>query len=738
MAFPPVEGQQPAVPQGAPAVDASGGYTFDQAGNRIAPEGDKKLAAEWLKRIDKALDRVKDKFKSFETSRALVAGKVDKTSKETVRANLHFANMATMLPQVYAKDPEFAVKPTEAVGQQQLEAVKLFASTAEVMLKAKVVKGGRLKARSKFILRSGFATSVGWLKASWQEKKAQDPLIANRIKDTQDNIDHVQRLLSEANDPQMASQHELKLAELKEALAGLQTPQEVTVARGIALDFVMSEDILIIDASVRAVSDYTRAGAIAQRVWMTPEQYKENFGYDAKKGKTYTEQNGAVAKTDSSDKACTLLCVWEIWSQSDNRVFHVCDGEEGFCEPPSSPDWTGRRWFPFFLLAWNEIDGSFYPLSDVELTEKLVKEYNEQRDDFVRDRKTCLPIRIVRKGGTLTDDDVKNVTNAEGGDTVVVEGVGGQPISNDIYSGQLGTIDPKNYDTAATRYDMERILGGSDTTTGSITKAKTLGEAEMLSAAVQSRNGDRRDAFEDLLNELGPYCIEMMLRKYSEEEVKRIAGPDAAWPSMMLDQIFDLVSIEVRGGSTGKPNQQMEQETWTKLLPIINEAVSKIAELRAQGQEALAQAVIELTRETLRRFDERVDIEQFLPKQPDGPDDPNVLKQQNVQLQQQVQDLGGKLKEALDKVEKGYIGAAATVAVSKTPAASVLTFTQLLGLPMPDVSHIVAAVEPTLAGAPADAGPAPGQPNPQPQGAMPPPQDHAIPPQPAVPPVPQQ
>jgi hypothetical protein len=302
-----------------------------------------------------------------------------------VRANLHFANMAAMLPQVYAKDPEFAAKPTEAVGQAQMEAVKRFAATAEILLKTKVVKGGRLKARSKSLLRSGYSTSVGWLKVSWQETKAQDPLIANRLKDTQDNTDHVQRLLNEASDPKFATERETKLAELRQALEGLKTPQEVTVARGIALDFVMTEDVVILDPSVRAIGDYTRAAAIAHRVWMTPEQYKETFQYDAKKGKSYTEQNGAMA--EGSDKAGTLLCVWEIWSQADNRVFHVCDGEDGFCRPPDSPDWTGKRWYPFFLLAWNEIDGGFYPLSDIEMTDKLVKEYNEQREDFVRDRR---------------------------------------------------------------------------------------------------------------------------------------------------------------------------------------------------------------------------------------------------------------------------------------------------------------------------------------------------------------
>jgi hypothetical protein len=722
MAGLPVEGGSPV--NAAPAPDPE----------RVVSDEDKKLAAEWLKRIEAALKRVDKKFKTFEANRQLLAGKVKKDSDDTVRANLHYANMAAMLPQVYAKDPEFAAQPTPAVPPEQMEAVKGFADTAEFLLKKLVVKDARLKKQAKKILRSTFATSVGWLKASWQEERGQDPLIANRLKDTQDNIAHLERLLAESQDPARSGEHEAKLAELKQAMEGLKIPQEITVAQGIALDFVMSEDILIIDPSIRSVDDYPRAGAMAHRVWMTPEKYRETFGYTSKKGKSYTEQNGAIAATDAKDEKATLLCVWEVWSQADNRLFYVCDGEEGFCKPPNSPEWTGKRWYPFFLTAFNEIDGSFYPLSDIELTDKLVKEYNESREDFVRDRRECLPINVIRKGGSLTPDDVEKLKNRRGGDTIVVEGVGQNPLTADIFMGSMATLRGENYDTGATRSDIERILGGSDATTGSITKAKTATEAEILSQGLRSRSGERQDILEDMLNELGPYCLEIMLRKLPEQKVKEMVGPQAVWPTMDLDQIFNLVTVEVRGGSTGKPDRLQEQDRWTKLLPIINEAVGKVSELRSTGQDALAQAVIELTRETLRRFDERLDIEQFLPKAPEGEDDPVALKQQVFTMKQQGEKMVAQLKDATDKVEKGFISAAAQIATSQMPGPAALVFTELLGMPMPEGA---AAMGLGVPGADPSADPMadPAQ-IPQPQEAMPP-QTDAIPPQPPGPSLPQ-
>jgi hypothetical protein len=143
---------------------------------------------------------------------------------------------------------------------------------------------------------------------------------------------------------------------------------------------------------------------------------------------------------------------------------------------------------------------------------------------------------------------------------------------------------------------------------------------------------------------------------------------------MSFEQIFNLVTIEVRSGSTGKPDHLQEQDRWSKLLPVIQGAVEKVAELREKGQEALAQAVIEITRETLRRFDERLDIEQFLPKQPEGADDPSMLQQQNAALKAQNGELITSLKDATAKVERGYVAAAASIATSRDPQQAVMAF----------------------------------------------------------------
>lgn len=624
----------------------------------VSPE-DKRLAADWQKRIDAALKRHEASFKTFERNRVLLRGRHPEEPSKKFRTNLFASNLFATRPQVYAKDPEFAVTPKEGVPEQQLQAMQDFAKVCQILLTEKLVQGCKLKQRAKRQLTSAYSTCVGWLKLAWQEDGREDVLSANEIKSLQDNLAQLEEQRKTLSDPQACKDQDLQMAKIRETIAGIEskTQAEAVISRGLVLDFVLSEDVLVIDPSILELGDYPRSEALGHRIYLTREQYRATFGYDAVKGKSYTEKAGQrVAQDAQADKKADLLCVWEVWDQASNRVHWVCDGEEGFCRPSLTPDWTGQRWYPFFALSFNEIDGTFYPPSDVELSEMLVREYNEARDDLVKDRRDSRPFTVARSGGALTDADIKRIRNREGNDVIVIQGVGNNPLSNDIQSVTLGQINPALYDTAPARQDMEQLLGGGDASRGSVLKAKTATEAEILSQGLRSRSAERQDTMEDVLSDMGEYALQAMLRKMTPQEVQQIAGPEAHWPTMSTEDVFSRVQVRVRGGSTGKPDRLQEQDRWTQLMPVIKETMQQVAELRTTGQEPLAQALIALLRETLRRFDERLDLDQFLPPPKEGEEgetkqDPAQMQQMMQQAEQMVQELQAELAKAQKALE---------------------------------------------------------------------------------------
>lgn len=109
-----------------------------------------------------------------------------------------------------------------------------------------------------------------------------------------------------------------------------------------------------------------------------------------------------------------------------------------------------------------------------------------------------------------------------------------------------------------------------------------------------------------------------------------------------------MVRIDIRAGSTGKPNKQNERQQWIEFMPTFQDMALKVIEMRQAGNMDLANAMTEMMKETLRRFDERLDIETFIPAEEEGKEDPGMQLQQMQQQLQQMQEQNQQLQQAAD------------------------------------------------------------------------------------------
>lgn len=626
-----------------------------------APAGDqnpepspeqKALASRWGKRLERALkeqtaDKKEEKLKNL---RKYVRGEVGDDGKSgLVRTNIIHANFAAILPQIYAKNPEIAVTPSEAADPSAYPWVAGFCKTLQAVLNRKFIKGAKLKKRAKSAIRSAMTTSEGWAKVSWQKDIRTDPILQNRIADTQDNLQRIQALLKdieEGNDQRC--ELEAKQAEVQQQLEALQQQAEVKTVSGIVIDRVLTEDMFILDDTITDFDGYEQADALAHRVWMTCDRYKEVFGKEPPKKAAKYGQDKKENGNRQDENAVLLVAVFEVWDRVSNTVYTLCSGADEWARDPYTPSVNGQRFYPFFALAFNPVDGKPEPLSDTELLIDLQDEYNTTRTNFADHRKENLPVRVYRKSGDLTDNDIKNLTNRKSGEWVGIEGNPATPLQQDIAILQNPPVDPANYDVQPILRDAEMVLGAGDASKGTINKAKTATEAEIMAQGLQSRVAERQDVAEDWISEMAQYAAELCLQEMGKAEVIRIAGESAVWPELTKNQIFDLVQIEIRAGSTGKPNRNREREQWVQLLPEIQKAIVQIADLREKGQQDMAETVTKLLEETLRRFDERIDIEQFIPpraKDGEKPQIPPELQQQLEQMQQAMQQLQAQNQE---------------------------------------------------------------------------------------------
>jgi hypothetical protein len=363
-----------------------------------------------------------------------------------------------------------------------------------------------------------------------------------------------------------------------------------------------------------------------------------------------------------------FVCVIEAWDKENGVVRTWVKGMNRWAREPYAPQHVPQRWYPFFVLGFNVIEGRWRPISDVELLMGLQDEYNTTRTNYADVREKAVPKRIIRKGGNLSEPDVKNVMESGNKDWVAVEGNPATPITQDIMDLPGQKIDAAAYDVTLIRNDMDLMVGLSDASRSNLIKAKTATEAEIMQGALQDREAERRDTNEDMMSDMALAALEIALQELSKEEVTQIAGPDCEWPDApeTAEQVFRQVVVRVRAGSTGKPNQAKEQEQWGKLLPQISESMKQVAELRVGGNYQMADAVLELLRETLRRFDEHLDLDAIIPPIKRDEDGKPVAEQQAaqelVQLKQQSQQLQEELAKCKEELQKAQAGEQATLA----------------------------------------------------------------------------
>lgn len=591
-----------------------------------APEGFEEvtesdpLAEKWASRLDKALKHYDHFFKRCRHNRKIVDGfnwKEDPDGDSFIsrRANLIQGTITTLLPTIYARNPEIEVRPCH--GDQG----KLFAFTLEKVIN-RLLEDAHLKVRAKGAVRAALTTSIGCLKVCWQETEPS-PIIRQKIEDTQDNLNHVAGLLATMSDPQEIHQQEAAQEELKQTMAALQEQAEISTGYGIVVDRVMCDNLLI-DPTVQNFEDYASAGWIAQVIPMKRSEAEEKFRKKLGSAQRYRPDFGfpensstriASGKPGSTGAAAgedDQICIFEIWDKASQRVYTMAEGCKWWLREPYSPVGVGERWYPFFLLPFQVVDGKLVGPSLVDLTEKLQDEHNKARDDFNDFRELC------SRPGWIASSDVKPSAgkafiDAQIGDITFLD-IEQDSLQKSIMARPVPTVNAAVYDTSAVRQDWEMVSGLQDAARSSVVKAKTATEAKIMQNSQAGRVVEFTDQVEDWLTEVAQYTAEICLQHMSGSMVQRIMGNERyEWPEMLSkEEVFYLVDVSIRAGSTGKPDKLEEQETWQKLLPTLMQMIQQIMQLGVQGMDI--EPLKYLLQQTVTRFDDTLDVSALIPR----------------------------------------------------------------------------------------------------------------------------
>lgn len=610
---------------------------------REAPQEPDKLAKEWSRRIETARKHWSKFYKRCEHNRALVNGfdwSADGDSEAIIplRANLIGAAIDSVLPSLYARNPEMSVVPVRKT-DAEAKRLETFTDTLGTVLNT-YLERGRLKKRAKAAVRAALTCSYGILKVVYQRSLEDDPIITGRLQDAQDNLARIDGLLSRiADGDEQADKLEVLRKQLEQTVKGLEADAEARRVDGLVIDRVLT-DQLIIDPTIAEFDDYTQADWMCQVVPMRRQTVEETYKIKVKATATIYEsslqkavcaaserktlQKTGVDETDDDDQVAVL----EIWDRVSQRVYTMVEGCDYFIREPYSPEKVGARWYPYFLLSYKATDGRFVSESLVDLMEKLQAEHNETRETFVAHRKLCKPGYVA--SADVDRKSIERFTDSVLGEVTVLRNSDGQDIRNLITAKQFPPIDPQVYDTSLIRQDIEQCTGLQDAMRSTVVQAKTATEAQIMQQGLSGRVASFRDDVEDWLQEIAQYSAQVLLRELEEADVARIMGEPKTqvdplsgvpfvverpyeWPvGLSAEQVNRLIRIKITAGSTGAPDKLSQQENWQKILPTLQGLVQVLYQLKPQGLDTTP--IETLLRETVKRFDDRIDADQLIPQ----------------------------------------------------------------------------------------------------------------------------
>lgn len=611
-----------------------------------------------LKRIGVFDKQLKDRAKKWKEARQYANGDPQEDGESgLVRVNLIGSMLEAIQPAIYARAPEIAVEVDDRLDSSSYPMIKKFALTLENALNVFLVKDANMKKRGKAVVRGALTSTVGFAKVIYQVDYRDDPVIRNRINDTQDNIERINVLLEETDpDGPECAEHTAKLFELQQQVSALEKQIEVVAAEGLVVDVLRSDDLIILDSSVRDIDDYDQASAIAHKIKMTVGQFKRLFKRSPPTGaNTYTlstdnDDQDENKDVDGDDK---IILVYEVWSMDDMTVYTVCEGAREYIRDPYQPEALGAKWYPFFGLQFRRVEGVKYPKSFVEQLIELQDEYNTMRTNAKEHRQKNIPVRIVNKAAGITDEEISAINNR----SIKTDVIGVTCDDPGNFANQLQGLpeipfNPAMYDPSGVLYDMERVGNTQDAAVGAIRKAKTATEAEIAASGQQGRASESLDVVEDWLSDIATYAAQLLLQQMPEEIIKRRFGESSVWPDLTKKDLFELVNITIRAGSTSKPNKMRERDQWIQLLPEIQKAVDTLVQAKQSGNEQMENIVISLLDETFKRFDEKLDVKNLLGLTDDEGNEIETEQEIPEEILQQMEELKQRLQAVTQENEQ--------------------------------------------------------------------------------------
>jgi len=519
-----------------------------------------------------------------------VIGNTKLNNNITETENVVFANVTTMVPALYARNPE-------AEFTSNVEANRKIATTLERLVNViggrKAVPGVNLKPKVKRCVVTTLLTNRSWMKIGWTPKTESS-------EQALEDLATLSKDLEKAKDGKRIIEIEGQIAALEETVSILQpagpfckvkSPFDILIdtnAKEIDLtdanwlieaDMLPTEFLLAMYANKGKGTEYK--SIYKPTHVMKASLSAEDGEQDAAHFSIFNDSKDETAKSfgfndqESFDKA-KLTKVYFVWDKVTRRVLLF-----------NSADWTWPIWvwddplqldtfFPYYPLTFFESPSG--PLTKGEVSYYLDQQdsINEIADEQRRARKWARR-NIFYNSNTLSQEDAAAVLN---GDDGTARGLNVPPetdLTKVISSIPPPSIQFEQMFNKAPLYEaIEKISSVSAVMQGAQFKTNTNKDAVNANVGASNMRVDEKtDAIEDWIGQIYWGIAQLCIMKMDKQTVVDLIGEEesAEWKTMQANEIRSM-SHRVVGGSTQKPTSAAKKEEALEFGQVLGQFVN--------------------------------------------------------------------------------------------------------------------------------------------------------------------
>jgi hypothetical protein len=427
----------------------------------------------------------------------------------------------------------------------------------------------KFKPQAKQLVRRVLTTGVGYMKLGYQRiMKFDTEDIDARIKDATDKVEQIKMLAADLADGEV-QQGSPEAAELKSQIEQLQKQKEVVLREGLIFSFPKSWS-MVLDPAVTQLKGFVGAGWLAEEFLFTPEQVKKIFKCDL--GSNYAQHTASGGKADKRFKDKKFCAVYLVHDLVGRQCFTLCLGYDGWLKEPGEPDVKLEQFHPYYTLTFNDVEpdadeDTVYPPSDVQLMRFMAMEYNRGREGLRVHRQANRPAYVTGKGAF--DDPTKQKFSAHADHEIIESNLSkNDKVADYLQPKPTVPIDPALYETDTVFLDSLRVVGDQSAnlgpTSGGTATESSIAENSRVTS-IQSNIDDLDEFLTDAMRGAG----QILLIEMSAQAAQKIAGPGAVWPEFSTQEVAEELALEIRAGSSGKPNRQQRLSAIEKTAPFL-------------------------------------------------------------------------------------------------------------------------------------------------------------------------